>query len=1568
MRIWLKRIGIVFLVPVFLIILVFVALYIPPIQRVAVQKVTDYVSGTVGMHIGFDRLRLSFPLNLSACNVYAMDIAGNDTLLYLDKLTVEVSFMSLLEGNIAVDGVRLESLDLNTANLIDGIIVEGHVGDVFLKADSVGLPEEYVLLNKVTLSDADINLFMCDTTMADTSASEMNWRIDLRKVEFNDIAFRCQMPCDSIYLDLKINDAELTGGVVDLGREAYEALELRLNASGIFYGTDLNEPAPGFDVSHISLSGVRLVLDSLYYGAGNYMRAILREGAAVERSGIDIRSLTARLVSDSLQISVPAFSVQTDCSMLQLQAFVPWTALDSVSPADLMSVDLSGFIGKKDVMLMAGDMPENFQRYYPDTALRLKLGANGNIGAIKLNKLEASLPGAFHLDITGSVQSVTDEQLRTGNFHYDIRTDDLDFAAGILPSSLQSRVRIPENMSLTGRLNMHKGLYSTAMIFRESKGEVHLSGNYNVFRNSYEAYLKVDSLELVHFMPDDSVRCLNAFVRAKGRGTDLYHASTWAELEGKISDICYGNASVSDVSLSGKLKDHHVQAEINSAYPLIRGRISVDGDIQKKDVKGVLIVDMDTLDLYGLGLTGTPLATSFQLFSEIASDLNKAHSLDVTLGNWSLMFEKQTMQPKMLTLGFRSDEDTVKASFHAGDLGIMLTGNSDLNSLANKFSYLSGELGKQLKRDSTFNMEELRPEFPDMSIRIDAERDNPIYNFMQEYNLFFETLSLNATISPEEGLNVDGTLLSLVRDTLKIDTIRLNVWQDTLGLQYEADVAKNRFRNQEAFRANAHGYIRKGSGDIFVSYVDSRGEEGLHLGINMEKASEGFDFHFYPEKPVIAYMPFTVNDRNYIRFKSLKEMEADLRLEGDSDASLWIHSDESDESMKEIMVELSQINLKDISAEFTAIPSLKGLLNATLRYVPMENSFMVVADGNIDDLYYEDGRIGELLLNATYMPMDDGTHQVDLHAFHDMSEIASLYVLYKEGRTENSINGAISIDKLPLNIVNAMIPGQMARLDGTLLGNFSIAGTDKEPVVDGALQIEKGSVYVVPAATTLRFDGKPIKVTKNKVRLDKYNVYALKDNPLVIDGTIDGTNTSRPTVDLKVSATNLQLMDSKRTPGTLAYGRLFLNLNTTLSGPLQALRMRGNLHILGNTNLTYVMLDSQLEVQDSFSDLVTFSYFADTLPSRTRRPFNFARSARNAAVASGTEVLMYINIDPVARIRVDLDEEQSNFVELRGGGDLSLQYSVQGDMSLNGRYTLSDGTIRYSIPVIPLTDFTIRNGSYVDWSGDVMNPYLNIAAFTRLRATAAVGDQKQMVDFNTGIQLKDNLEDVSLQFTLEAPTNATIQNQLTSMGEEERGKQAVSLLMTGVYLASQGTGNDNLDVGVALNSLLQREISNILGNLFGNDVPFSFDVQMYDGTSGMGRRVDYLGRFYKSFLNDRLNATLGLRFSTNNPRDSLTNPGGRNKFMLDDVSLEYMLDTDGSRAVKVFRNKEYENLFEDEIGKIGGSFILRRKVKRFRDLFIFRKEDGIVPEEEPEEPGSFGNTDFSGEDSEEAAE
>lgn len=239
-----------------------------------------------------------------------------------------------------------------------------------------------------------------------------------------------------------------------------------------------------------------------------------------------------------------------------------------------------------------------------------------------------------------------------------------------------------------------------------------------------------------------------------------------------------------------------------------------------------------------------------------------------------------------------------------------------------------------------------------------------------------------------------------------------------------------------------------------------------------------------------------------------------------------------------------------------------------------------------------------------------------------------------------------------------------------------------------------------------------------------------------------------------------------------------------------------------------------------------------------------------------------------------------------------------------------------------------------------MNPFLNLTASSRLRSSVNLDGQSQMVDFDAGIQVRQELQKMALKFILEAPNNGTVQNQLTAMGEEERSKQAISLLMTGVYLASEGTGSERIDVGTALSSLLQREIKNMLGSLLG-EVPFSFDVNTYDGTDGMGRRIDYLGRFYKGFMNDRLHTTLGMRYSTNDPMTG-------NSLYIDEASIEYRLDTEGARFIRIFSQTNYENLFEGEILKSGVEMIFRRKTRRFGDLLDFRKQPIIRKEDNPD--------------------
>jgi len=406
----------------------------------------------------------------------------------------------------------------------------------------------------------------------------------------------------------------------------------------------------------------------------------------------------------------------------------------------------------------------------------------------------------------------------------------------------------------------------------------------------------------------------------------------------------------------------------------------------------------------------------------------------------------------------------------------------------------------------------------------------------------------------------------------------------------------------------------------------------------------------------------------------------------------------------------------------------------------------------------------------------------------------------------------------------------------------------------------------------------------------------------------------------------------KRNRESLVYGKLFVNLNSTLKGPLNALKMRGNLRLLGNTDVTYVMAESPLMVQDRLEGLVTFTSFADTLFSRRRRPMG--------AIPSGDlDMLLTIQIDPAVKMNVDLTPDRSSYVQLEGGGELAFQYTPLGDMLLNGRYTLTGGTVKYELPIVSAKNFTVNEGSYVEWSGDMMNPRFNLTATKRIRTSVAPeGQSSRLVNFDVGIKVQQTFENMALDFTLEAPEDMTMQNDLVAKGVDERRKLAVGLLVTGMYVDKNNTGT-GMNMGAALNSFLQSEINSIAGSAL-KTVDISFGMDSYE--SEQGSRTDYSFSFAKRFYNDRIRIVVGGRLSAGENADEAQSDN-----FIDNVSIEYRLDKGGSRYVKLFHNKNYESLLEGEIIETGVGIVLKRRMARFSDLFVFRKQKvKLVTEEE----------------------
>jgi hypothetical protein len=267
---------------------------------------------------------------------------------------------------------------------------------------------------------------------------------------------------------------------------------------------------------------------------------------------------------------------------------------------------------------------------------------------------------------------------------------------------------------------------------------------------------------------------------------------------------------------------------------------------------------------------------------------------------------------------------------------------------------------------------------------------------------------------------------------------------------------------------------------------------------------------------------------------------------------------------------------------------------------------------------------------------------------------------------------------------------------------------------------------------------------------------------------------------------------------------------------------------------------------------------------------------------------------------------------------------------LRGRYTLSNGEMKYSLPVIPLKTFTIQDGSYIEFTGDPMNPTLNITATERTKATVSgssgVG---RSVDFDCGVKITRTLNDMGLQFIIDAPEDQTISGELTTMSDEERGKIAVTMLTTGMYLANGDT--NGFSMNSALSAFLQGEINQIAGSALK-----TLDVQVgIDNTTDASGQMhtDYSFRFAKRFMNNRLRLQIGGKVTSGDNAAM-----GQQQSFFDNVTMEYRLNQEATKNLKLFYKQNVYDWLEGYTGEYGVGFLWRRKLDK-----LFGKEERVEP-------------------------
>lgn len=1478
-----------------------VLLYVPPVQNLIRREVTAYASKATGMQIQVERIDLRFPLNLLVRGVEV--IQQPDTLLSLESLNVRVQAWPLLKGKVEVDEVTLSRVAFNSANLIDGMEIKGVLGRFFLQSHGVDLSNETAVINATELSDTHVQMLMNDTTTTpkDTTASApVNWKVDLHQLKLKNVSFSMQLPADSMRMAAHIGEATIDDAQADLKNQFYGLKQFLLSGTSASYDTGAAKPVEGFDASHIAVRDVSIGLDSLLY-KGRDMKAVIREFTMNERSGLSVTSLTGRAFSNDSIISVPGLKLQTPHSEIDLSAHTYWE-LVNIPTTGRLSANLNAYIGKEDVMLFTGGLPDSFKEAYPFRPLVIRAGTDGNLKEMQISRFTADLPGAFSLEGGGILENLADSITRSGTIGLKMKTQNLNFLTGLSGEVPNGTLVIPDSMNLVAQVDIKGPEYKANLHLKEGQGAMNVNAALNTATEVYKADLKIDNLQLHHFLPKDSIYELSLSAAADGRGLDVMSYRSYAKLDLALDRLHYAQYHLSNVHLTGDLKGALVTANLTSDNELLKMTTDAEYNLAHSYPDGKVTVDIIRLDLHELGLMPEPMK-----------------------------------RPLAFNLSAEARQNRVFTHFISGDMKLNLSARSGVNPLISQSIRFVDVLMKQID-EKELNHAELRKALPTAVLSFSAGKENPLAYFLATKNISYHEASMKFGTAPDWGINGKAAVHALKVDTLQLDTVFFTVKQDTTLMKLRAGVINGPKNPQFSFSTTLTGEIRDRDAELLVDYKNGKGETGVLLGVNARPLFEGqgkgngIAFTLIPEKPIVAFQQFHFNENhNWIYLHKNMRVYANVDMWDEEGMGFRVHSMQGDTvSLQNIDVEIRRIRLQEITSVLPYFPEVTGLFSLEAHYIQTEKDLQLSAEASIDELTYERQRIGDIALGATWLPGEQGKQYLNAYLNHDQVEVLVADGKLLPTRTgKDSLEVNTTLEHFPLRVANAFIPDQMVTLSGDMDGNLNITGSTEQPLINGELVLDSVAVFSSQYGARFVFDNRPVQIKNNRLLFDKFAIYTTSKNPFTIDGYVDFRDMSRPMANLNMLAQNYTLLDAKRTRESLVYGKVFADFRATVKGPLDGLNMRGNVSLLGNTDVSYVLTDSPLTVQDRLGSLVTFTSFSDTT--------TVVRQEVPTVSLGGLDMVMMVHIDPSVRVKVDLDASNDNRIELEGGGDLSMKYTPQGDLTLTGRYTLSGGLMKYALPVIAAKEFAIDNGSYVEWTGNPMDPMLNFKATDRIRASVSEGENggSRMVNFDVSVVVKNRLDNLSFAFDVSAPEDATVQNELTAMGAEERGKQALYIMVMKTYLGTGpigggGGGLGKLNMGSALTSVLSSQINSLMGNL--KNASLSVGVEDHDDSETGSKRTDYSFRYSQRLFNNRFQIVIGGKVSQG---ENATNDA---ESFIDNISLEYRLDRTGTRYIRLFYDKNYESVLEGEITETGVGIVLRKKLDKLSELFIFKKK------------------------------
>ncbi len=1130
-----------------------------------------------------------------------------------------------------------------------------------------------------------------------------------------------------------------------------------------------------------------------------------------------------------------------------------------------------------------------------------------------------------------------------------------------LPTELNELNKITYKGNFTGFINnfVAFGTVSSAI----GKLSLDLSIKPDTTQNTeFNGNLSTSNLDLGKLVGTKSIGRIS--LDAKVKGTSDKKANLSAFTDATISQFEAYNYNYSNIKLNGTLTSNTYIGSIFLDDPNCKlnflGKVDFSDTIPVFDFSA-FVPRVDFVKL-NLNTTDSISQASFLFTAKITGN-----SLDNSRG-----------EVKVVNSSYKNQNGEVKLS----EIAINADNNSDSKLISFQSEFAEGELRSKYNYSNIFdNLENLLYKYVP-ALKTDQKApilspvkvDNPEFN---DYIIKFrlkKTKKITDVFAPDFQIAENSSIFGIFNPDLNTLMLKIKIPELTIGTNIFKDISIDGQTKDSIFEASISTPLINLGGsfirNVSLSSIAQQNKLNFTLGwdnkqTSLNKGTIKALADFNPSTlhngsiAKIDFKPsqFVINDSIWSITSSSVNFDSSVIAINqfnfhNQNQSLSITGRISNNPRDSIQVNLENIDVSNLNFYIKSMGyELGGRIDGFAKVTSVYKNPTLFADIGINSFFVNRREIGNIKFTSEWF---NAEKRLSINLNNIKNDTLTFETKGNIFTETNKLDLHINIPQVRLQHFGPMLDGVVSGLSGSINGNLKLTGTTKKPLLNGAINFNQGTLTVdfMKAHYTINDQ---VKFENSDIIFKDFKIYDVHKHVAKVNGSISTRYFSDVNLNLNVSPSNFQCINTTERDNELFYGTVYATGLVSITGKPDDINMNIAVRTDNKTILFLPLSSSENVVQNNF---ISFTN------NNSEDIFIDEKTPVKEESKTNMNLSFDLQVTPEAEVQIIIDKKLGDIIKASGSGNLKMDVNPDKDIfKIYGDYNIEKGDYLFTLQGVINKKFKIDQGSSLSWNGDPTDATMNIKAIYKVKTalnqllTDYSGKYDNRVPVNCQILLTQKLMAPGIKFNIDVPnvdneTKALVESALNT--EDNINKQFLSLLVINSFLPPSGGGlvnktsstttsqqsNSGISSGFSnsLSELLSNQLSNWMSQLSKS---FEFGFNYRPGSSANNLSSDqYELAVSTQLLDDRVTVNGNVNYGPQSNTNSIAG----------DFNIDIKLNKTGKLRFKAFArsNDEIMASTTTQTYTTGAGLVYREDFNNFNDLlhrikYTFKQEPLVVP-------------------------